>query len=242
MQTNNSPRMIVSLVLPCYNPPPDWEQIVCEKYSSFSKRIAGTLELVVVLDGTSANVTERSLSFLKQQIQKLSVVEYADNRGKGYAIRQGVAKANGDIIVYTDVDFPYTEDSMYLIYERLKADECDVAIGVKDAVYYTHVPFVRRLISRWLRFVVRTFLSMPITDTQCGLKGFKREVAPVFQQTTIDRYLFDLEFVRNCYRNKKFRVLAVPVSLNENVHFRKMNFRILLPEMLNFARLLFRKQ
>ncbi len=234
--------MIVSLVLPCYNPPPDWEQIVCEKYTSFGKGLAETLELLIVLDGKSANVTEQSLSFLRQQIQKLSVVEYADNKGKGYAIRLGVAKANGDIIMYTDVDFPYSEVSMLSIYQSLSSGECDVAVGVKDAAYYTHVPFVRRLISRWLRFVVRTFLSMPITDTQCGLKGFKRDVAPLFLQTTIDRYLFDLEFVRNCYRGKKYRVLAVPVSLNENVHFRKMNFRILLPEMLNFGRLLFRKQ
>ena len=81
---------------------------------------------------------------------------------------------------------------------------------------------------------------MPVTDTQCGLKGFKRAVAPLFLATTIDRYLFDLEFVRNCYKSKKFRVQAIPVELNENVHFRKMNFRILLPEMFNFIKLLFK--
>ena len=234
--------MTVSLVLPCYNPPPRWEQIVCDKYSSLGKSLPETLELVLALDGSSANVTGQSLLFLKQNISNLIIVEYPDNKGKGYAIRQGVAKATGDIIIYSDVDFPYTAASMHNIYARLKANECDVAAGVKDDAYYTHVPFVRRLISRWLRFVVRTFLAMPITDTQCGLKGFRRDVAPLFLQTTIDRYLFDLEFIRNCYRSKKYRVLAVPVSLNENVHFRKMNFRILFPEMLNFARLLFRKQ
>jgi hypothetical protein len=127
------------------------------------------------------------------------------------------------------------------IYEKLVSDACDVAVGVKNESYYTHVPFVRRMISKFLRWVVRTFLSMPITDTQCGLKGFKSDVAPLFMQTTIDRYLFDLEFVRNCYKSKIYRVMPVPVALNENVHFRKMNFRILLPEMLNFVRLLFRK-
>ena len=234
--------MIVSLVLPCYNPPPGWEQVIHRNYNLLSNHLPEKVELVLVLDGVSANVTDGNLQFLKDHISQLTIVSYAKNRGKGYAIRQGVAKVTGDIIIYTDVDFPYTADSVRAIYERLKEDECDVAIGVKDAAYYTHVPLVRRLISRWLRVVVRTFLSMPITDTQCGLKGFKRNVAPLFLQTTIDRYLFDLEFVRNCYKSKKYRVLAVPVSLNENVHFRNMNFRILLPEMLNFARLLFRKQ
>ncbi len=232
--------MIISLVLPCYNPPPDWDKIVCEHYAAFAESIPETLELVVVLDGKSMNVTGQSLQALKQNISRLTVVEYAENRGKGYAIRQGVAKAAGNIIIYTDVDFPYTAASMGDLCDRLKRDECDVAVGVKNDAYYSHVPFVRRIISRWLRFVVRVFLSMPITDTQCGLKGFKRVVAPLFLQTTIDRYLFDLEFVRNCYKSKKYRVVPVPVALNENVHFRKMNFRILLPEMLNFVKLLFK--
>ncbi len=233
--------MIISLVLPCYNPPADWEKVVYENFGSFSNKIAEKSELILALDGKSANVKEQSLQYLKDHIQQLTVVNYEENRGKGYAIRQGVAKAKGDIIIYTDVDFPYDAASMYSIYKQLVSDTCDVAVGVKNESYYTHVPLVRRIISKFLRSVVRTFLSMPITDTQCGLKGFKRVVAPLFLQTTIDRYLFDLEFVRNCYVSKKYRVLAVPVALNDNVHFRKMNFRILLPEMLNFAKLLFRK-
>ena len=130
---------------------------------------------------------------------------------------------------------------MYKIYEGLKKNEHDVAIGVKDEAYYAHVPFLRRVISRFLRFLIRLFLSMPVTDTQCGLKGFNRSVAPLFLQTTIDRYLFDLEFVRNCFKSKKYRVKAIPVTLNENVQFRSMNYRILLSESVDFVRLLFRK-
>jgi len=83
---------------------------------------------------------------------------------------------------------------------------------------------------------------MPITDTQCGLKGFKKLVAPVFLSTTVNRYLFDLEFVRNCFIANKFRVKAIPVSLNENVHFRSMNYRILFSESVSFIKLLFSKK
>ena len=82
---------------------------------------------------------------------------------------------------------------------------------------------------------------MPITDTQCGLKGFTRRAAPTFLSTTIDRYLFDLEFVYKCFQSKQYRVQAIPITLKENVRFRRMNYRILLPEMANFVRLLFNK-
>ena len=232
--------MTISLVLPCYNPASGWQQTVCASYTSFCGCVQEQVELVLVMDGVSATVTKEAVAFLRQNIPQLKLVEYPVNKGKGYALRQGVKVATGDIIIYTDIDFPYSPDSMYDVYQTLKNNEADVAIGVKNESYYVHVPFLRRMISKYLRALIRLFLSMPITDTQCGLKGFKKEVAPLFLQTTIDRYLFDLEFVRNCFKNKQFRVKAIPVALNENIHFRSMNYRILFPEMLNFIKLLFK--
>lgn len=232
--------MSTTLVLPCYNPPKGWEQNVCSSYSAFCSRIGSEAELVIVMDGTGSLITEEATSYLKQHISRLKIVAYEVNRGKGYALREGVKAATGDIIIYTDIDFPYTMDSMQAVHAELDKNGFDVALGVKNDAYYAHVPFVRRIISRVLRFLIRVFLSMPVTDTQCGLKGFRRPVAALFLQTTIDRYLFDLEFVRNCFKAKKYRVQPVKVTLNENVRFRSMDYRILLPEMINFVKLLFR--
>lgn len=234
--------MIVSVVLPCYNPPPGWEQTICAAYKSFCDSIDVPVELIIVLDGLCPGVTTDDEILLNKFIPRLNIVKYETNKGKGYAIRKGVSVAKGDIIIYTDIDFPYTASSILSVYKTLRNGDADVAVGVKNEAYYEHVPLVRKIISRILRFLIRLFLSMPITDTQCGLKGFKRSVAPLFLQTTIDRYLFDLEFVRNCFRSKKITVKAIPIALNEHVHFRKMNYRILLTEAVNFIRLLFRKQ
>ncbi|MFI5196951.1 MAG: glycosyltransferase family 2 protein [Chitinophagales bacterium] len=230
--------MATSLVLPCFNPPTGWEQNVCTNYHSICSRVQEQIELVIVIDGKSTMVTNETLAFLQENIRKLKLISYPVNRGKGYAIRQGVAAATGDVIIYTDIDFPYNAESIQAIYEALNQDECDVAIGVKNETYYSHVRFFRRTISKCLRYLVSLFLSMPVTDTQCGLKGFRLNVAPLFLETTIDRYLFDLEFIRNCFKSKRYRVKAIPVILNEHVHFRSMNYRILIPEMANFIKLL----
>ncbi len=232
--------MSTSLVLPCYHPPKDWEQNVCSSYRSFCSRVGGDVELVVVLDGDNIAATNDALSVIEKNIPNLKIVKYSENRGKGYALRKGVGVATGDIIIYTDIDFPYTMDSMWAVYDGLNKNEYDVGVGVKNDAYYAKVPRVRRMISRFLRFLIRLFLSMPVTDTQCGLKGFIRPVATLFIATTIDRYLFDLEFVRNCFNGKKFRVKAIKVDLNENVRFRSMDYRILFPEMANFIKLLFK--
>ncbi len=233
--------MSVSLILPCYNPPQEWERNVYARYQDFCSRTGEHAELIVVIDGASQGVTQEPLNYLASHIPTLKIVQYAENHGKGYAIRQGVAVATGVIIIYTDIDFPYTIESMYAIYSSMQNDQADLAIGVKDDDYYTHVPFLRRVISRQLRFMTRLFLSLPVTDTQCGLKGFRRNVTDLFLKTTIDRYLFDLEFIRNCYKSRTYKIVAIPVTLNEQVQFRKMNYGILLPEMLNFVRLLFKR-
>jgi glycosyltransferase involved in cell wall biosynthesis len=194
-----------------------------------------------VIDGISKTVTSDAISFLRQHIPFFKLVQYEENRGKGYAIRQGVIVATGNLIIYTDIDFPYTVESVVTIYTGLNKNEFDVGVGVKNEAYYAHVPLARKVISRFLRFFIGLFLSMPITDTQCGLKGFNQAVKPLFLKTTINRYLFDLEFIRNCFVGRQFRVKAIPVELNENVQFRKMNYHILLSESINFIRLLFRK-
>ncbi len=232
--------MTTSLVLPCYNPAPNWERNVGESYASLCAKISEQAELIIVVDGDEGNVSKESLAYLNQKISALTIIRYVKNRGKGYALRQGIKIAKGDLIIYTDIDFPYTIESICNIHKGLTDDQYDVGIGVKNEVYYAKVPAIRKFISSFLRALIRIFLSMPITDTQCGLKGFKKEIAPIFLNTTIDRYLFDLEFVRMCFKAKTCRVKAIPVQLNENVTFRKMNYRILFPEMVNFIKLLFR--
>jgi len=233
--------MAVSFVLPCYNPPDGWHENIFATYLTLSKTIGEQFQLIIVFDGVSASVTGEQVTFLKNNIPALKIIDYPVNKGKGHAIRQGVSASTGDIIIYTDLDFPYTVESMLAIYTNLVNNNCDVAVGVKGSNYYDNVPFMRRIISRYLRFMTGMVLSMPITDTQCGLKGFKVTAKQLFLKTTINRYLFDLEFIRNCFRSKKYRVLAVPVTLNEKVHFRNMDYRILMPEMLNFIKLLFNK-
>lgn len=232
--------MSVSIVLPCYNPPQGWAENIVRQYGLLSALLAQTPELIVVQDGQSKGVSIKDFGLLQEQIASLQLIVSPINKGKGHALREGIAQANGDIIIYTDIDFPYTNESLYKIYSALQDNTCDIAVGIKNAAYYEKVPRLRRIISKFLQFFIRLFLSIPITDTQCGLKGFKADIKPVFMATTINRYLFDLEFIRNASKNGRYRISAIPVSLNPGVHFRPMNYKVLLPEIINFIKILLR--
>jgi len=232
--------MSVSIVLPCYNPPQGWAENIVHQYGLLSALLAQAPELIVVQDGQSKGVSDIDIELLQTGIPSLQLIVSPINKGKGHALREGIAQANGDIIIYTDIDFPYTNESLYKIYSALQNNICDIAVGVKDAAYYEKVPRLRRIISKFLQFFIRLFLSIPITDTQCGLKGFKADIKSVFLATTINRYLFDLEFIRNASKSGKYRISAIPVSLNPGVHFRPMNYKVLLPEIVNFIKILLR--
>src|SRR5579859_4929704 len=136
--------MAVSLVLPCYNPPHGWEQNVNSAYYAFCERINEKVEIIIVIDGAAGSEVDNGTTFLEHNIPHISIAKYHENKGKGYALRQGVAAATGDIIIYTDIDFPYTADSLFAIYDGLAKNEYDVGIGVKDEQYYVHVPFLRK--------------------------------------------------------------------------------------------------
>lgn len=223
----------LSIILPCYNPQlhPDWVAVIMKNMQQIREKIPDC-ELILVNDGTPADI-EEGLKRLTADLQPMRLVSYPQNRGKGYAIRQGVALASAELIIYTDIDFPYEQESLLQLYHLLKAPENDIVIGVKDEAYYRHVPDWRRNISKLLRWLIRNFLSIRITDTQCGLKGIKANARHLLLEGQIDRYLFDLELIYNAEK-AGYRILALPVRLREGIAFSSIRTSLLIGELRNF--------
>ena len=228
----------LSIILPCYNPSPAWLQRLLTNLDQIKKEIPYT-ELVLVNDGSSTNFNVVEVAAAIKNYNDISIVTYATNMGKGYALRQGVQKAKGRYIIYTDIDFPYTHASFMALYENLKSTQNPIAIGVRNPAYYTHLPKARVRISKTLKWVIKNTLRIPTPDTQCGLKGFNAIGKEEFLQTTINRYLFDLEFIFIAAR-KKLTINKVEVELRPEVVLSKMNLGILLQEFGNFFKILLR--
>lgn len=226
------------VIVPCYNPPPGWELALAAHFHDLRSALhslVGELKLVVVNDGASPNTRLENFERLKAGVADVSIVDYPQNRGKGYALRQGVASVDAGYYLVTDADFPYTIDSMVRVVETLLA-QGGIAAGNRDTTYYDRVPLFRKWLSQMLRWMLRHVLRQPIDDSQCGLKGFDNAGKAVFLQTTIDRFLFDLEFLM--LANGKVQVWPVQVELRESVVFSKVSWKILATEARNFIGLL----
>jgi glycosyltransferase involved in cell wall biosynthesis len=232
----------LNVIVPCYNPPEGWESALASRFKAFREAasdLAGEIGLVVVNDGSARQAGEANFRRLQELVPGARVVSYAENRGKGYALRQGVAASQADWHLVTDTDFPYTLDSMRRVVQSLQTRP-GIAAGNRNSVYYDSVPLFRRLLSKSLRWMLRNVLRQPITDSQCGLKAFDNAGREVFLETTIDRFLFDLEFLM--LANGRVGVTPVPVELRDGVVFSQVGWKILATEGGNFMRLLLQQR
>ncbi len=227
----------IDIILPCYNPPKNWEKVIVHNYDKLVKLLHQyQINIIIVNDGSSHNTTQDHIEYLTENIQSFIYISYKENRGKGYALRKGVEKSTAKYVIYNDIDFPYTTDSICNIFTRLTRN-VDIVVGNRGETYYKDVPTVRIVISKLLRTFNKLFLGMNISDTQCGLKGFNENGRKIFLQTTINRYLFDLEFVYLSSNNKDILIKPVNVTLKEGVVFTRMNIKILKQEGLAFTKL-----
>jgi glycosyltransferase involved in cell wall biosynthesis len=229
----------LDIVLPCYNPLNNWEKEVLNTFLSLKAKLASEylLKLYIVNDGSKSDL-DIAFTFLKNELKdNLKVLKYQQNKGKGHALRQGISETTADLIIYTDIDFPYKPVSFLRILKALEST--DIAIGIRDESYYKGIPKKRVLISKALRFILKHFLKLKITDTQCGLKGINKKAKATFLMTTIDRYLFDMEFIYLASKNHELSLAPVNVELREGIVMSEMNSSILVSEFKNFLKIIF---
>jgi glycosyltransferase involved in cell wall biosynthesis len=225
----------LSVVVPCYNPAPGWRENILSNYV-FISGYAPATELIIVNDGSLKNFDPEATRQFFNAYENIKIISYVKNRGKGFALRKGVAASTGQMVIYTDVDFPYTKQSLQSVYNTLKEGHYNVVPGKRSDEYYKHLPPSRVRISHLLRFLIRSFLRIPTDDTQCGLKGFDQAGKKVFLNTSIDRFLFDLEFIFLSAR-KGLSIRPMDVELREGFELSTMPWKVLIQESWNFAKI-----
>lgn len=231
----------IDIVLPCYNPNKNWKEELFNFYNFIKDKYS--VNFIVVNDGSTENETIQRLHEPYKNLPEIKIISYAINKGKGFALRKGMEYTKSDHIIYTDIDFPFTHQSMLNLINVLVTGKQDIVVGFRNDSYYEKkMSLFRKLLSKTFRFFVKEILKMPVTDTQCGLKGFNKKGKEKFLTTTINRYLFDFEFIYAACKDIKITIQPVEVQLKENVIFSKMKLKILFQELLNLFRVLvFRK-
>jgi len=180
---------VLSVVIPCYN---EAERLPATlgAYLAHLSRAPGEVEVLVVDDG-STDATLAVADAAAGGDPRVRVIRTQPNRGKGFAVRTGMLAAEGDRVVFTDADGSYGPEQVDRVVSALAGDP--VAIGTRDPDAAT-AGVTRRVASLVFNLAMRGLLGLPFRDTQCGLKGFRRDAArAVFSRARLDGFAFDAE-------------------------------------------------
>ena len=159
------------------------------------KQIRYDYEIIAVVDGTSVDKSFKEIKKIK--LKKLKVFGYKTNHGKGYAVRYGMAKTQGDYIAFIDSGMEIDPNGISLVLEHMEWYNADIIVASKrHPASMVNYPLDRKIISFGAHIISRFLLGINVHDTQAGLKIFKRPVLiKVLPRLLVKNYAFDLEIL-----------------------------------------------
>lgn len=170
-------------------------------------------EIIVVSDGSNDGTNQQIATVKHPGLKPVFITE---NSGKGNAIRQGFQNASGDYILFIDGGMEIHPKEIRIFMGLMALYQCDIVIGSKrhpqSKVAY---PWYRRFLSWVFQLIVRAAFQVQITDTQVGIKLFRREVIDaVLPYLQINRYGFDLELLILAKLKGFDKVLEAPIRMD----------------------------
>ncbi len=200
-----------SIVLPAYNESARIGDSL-EKILAYVSEQRWDAEVIVVNDGSSDSTAEIVQSLAKHN-PVLRLIENPGNHGKGYSVRNGMLRARGDILLFSDADLSSPIEEAGKLFAAI-AQGADIAIGsrwLQPELQTQRQPLRRQFFGRIFNLALRTILGLNFKDTQCGFKAFTRRSAQaIFPLQKIERWGFDPEVL---YLAKKLNlsIKEVPV-------------------------------
>lgn len=207
--------MELSIIIPAFNEARKIGRDI-EAAGQFLAKEKITGEIIVVDDGSADGTAAAAGKVQTAGQTPVVILSLAQHRGKGFAVRSGVAQAEGEFIMFADsglcVPFQYAVTGLDLI----KRGECHIAHGSRklpESIIRNPQSFSRRVSAKFFRCLMIHWLkiSTDLTDTQCGFKIYRGEIArKLYGQCESDGFMFDVEIIlralRSGYRIKEFPI------------------------------------
>ena len=203
--------MLISIIVPAYKQ----EKTILEDLENISRVMSQTrweYEIICVVDG----FMDKTLEKVKEsKDSKIHGYGYEANKGKGYAIRYGMARSKGDFILFIDSGMDINPNGISLILEHMEWYDADIMVASKrHSASKVSYPFFRKVLSFGYQILVRILFGLKVRDTQVGLKVFKRKVLEkVLPRLLVKRFAFDIEILAVAHHLGFKKIFDAPVEI-----------------------------
>ena len=227
-------QMLVSIIIPVYN-----EELtvgnVIERVKTIMQQTGLKYEVIVV-DDYSADK-----SFMVANKYGVRVYRLKMHLGKGYGLRAGFAKAEGDVIVTIDSDGSHRPEELPRVLTPILQNQADLVIGSR---YLNQKDVAARKLNAFgvqiFNFLIQMLTGVAVTDSQSGYRAMKRAVLKN-QQLKSGGYEIESEMLVKTAK-EDFRVVEVPISFEQRTYGRSGvdpvndGFKILLSILIAYLK------
>lgn len=216
IKVGKSDPKLLSVIVPTYNCKSILRDL--SSLNRYLEELKKPYEIICVVDGKK-NIKDHTFERAKKtNHKKIKIYFYRKNKGKGYAIRYGMARSKGGIIAFIDSGSDLNAKGIGLALEHMKWYDADIIIGSKrhkaSKIYY---PWKRKILSFIVQKATKLFFGLNVSDTQTGLKVFKRKVlVKVLPRLLVKRWAFDLEILAVANHLGFKKIYESPVEIKYN--------------------------
>ncbi|MBI5934459.1 MAG: glycosyltransferase [Chloroflexi bacterium] len=218
----------LSVIMPAFNE----GQHIRANILRVCESLAGMHYQIIVVDDGSSDNTFAESQCVADAGKPVRVVKNETNLGKGASLFHGFKFASGQFVAFLDSDLEIAPENLLTLIKVMRETDADVVAGVKD-LQANQFPLMRRLMSRGYRLMVSALFGLSITDTQTGIKLFRREVlADAIPRVSARRFAFDIELLVAASRFG-YRIVERPVEIS--YHRRGGLGRVNLAQLFNMT-------
>jgi glycosyltransferase involved in cell wall biosynthesis len=190
----------LSIVIPAFNEGGKIQRDIQNAREFLVRSLDGNGEIIVVDDGSTDDTAIRARS-MAAGIPRSHVICYTPRRGKGHALRAGIAQTRGEYVMFADAGscVPYQHALRGLELCQAGVHLAHGSRRTQDSIISNPQPVYRRLGSGLFRLFVRAFLGIPrhLRDTQCGFKIYRGDCARrIYREIFTEGFMFDIEVIR----------------------------------------------
>lgn len=200
---------LLSLIIPLYNEEKRLFNLT-KIYRYLDNKIFD-YEILLVNDGS----LDKTFQKLKKHYRKFkfNLISYKKNKGKGFAVKQGMLESKGKYKIFTDIDLSTPIQELDKFVTQLK--KFDVVIGsrkMRDSKLRQRQTLLRENLGKGFTFLSKSILALDISDFTCGFKGFtKRAAKEIFSRQKLKGWGFDSEILFLA-RKLGYSIKEIPVS------------------------------